>query len=38
MMRDSKLDLKAVAELVGSTTMRTKGTIELLGAKFFGDP
>jgi uncharacterized protein (DUF1697 family) len=35
MMRDSGLDQKAVAELVGSTTMRTKGTIELLDAKFF---
>jgi uncharacterized protein (DUF1697 family) len=35
MMRDSGLDLNAVAKLVGSSTMRTKGTIELLGAKFF---
>jgi uncharacterized protein (DUF1697 family) len=35
MMRESELDQKAVAKLVGSSTMRTKGTIELLGAKFF---
>lgn len=34
-MRDSTLDSKAVADLIGSSTMRTKGTIELLGAKFF---
>jgi uncharacterized protein (DUF1697 family) len=35
-MRDSGLDLSAVAKLIGSSTMRTKGTIELLDAKFFG--
>ena len=34
-MRDSALDLKAVEELVGSWTMRTKGTVELLAAKYF---
>jgi uncharacterized protein (DUF1697 family) len=37
MMRDSGLDQKAVGELIGSSTMRTKGTIELLGAKFFAN-
>jgi uncharacterized protein (DUF1697 family) len=35
--RDSALDTKAIAELLGSTTMRTKGTVELLYAKFFAD-
>lgn len=35
--RESKLDTKAIAQLIGSTTMRTKGTIELLYAKFFAD-
>jgi uncharacterized protein (DUF1697 family) len=35
--RDSELDQKAIARLVGSSTMRTKGTIELLSAKFFAD-
>jgi uncharacterized protein (DUF1697 family) len=31
--RDSKLDTKAIEELLGPITMRTKGTIELLTAK-----
>jgi uncharacterized protein (DUF1697 family) len=35
--RDSRLDLKAVEKLLGATTMRTKGTIELLTAKYFAD-
>jgi uncharacterized protein (DUF1697 family) len=35
--RDSTLDTKAIAKLLGSTTMRTKGTVELLCAKFFAD-
>ncbi|MEX1142794.1 MAG: DUF1697 domain-containing protein [Thermoleophilaceae bacterium] len=30
---DSQLDLKAIAGLVGLTTMRTKGTIDLIAAK-----
>jgi uncharacterized protein (DUF1697 family) len=34
-MRDSGLDLRAIDKLLGSTTMRTKGTIEELVAKFF---
>jgi uncharacterized protein (DUF1697 family) len=34
-MRDSALDLRAIDKLLGSTTMRTKGTIEQLAAKFF---
>jgi uncharacterized protein (DUF1697 family) len=33
--RDSTLDMKAIHKAVGSTTMRTKGTIELLAAKYF---
>jgi uncharacterized protein (DUF1697 family) len=35
--QQSKLDLVAINELVGPTTMRTKGTIEQLAAKFFSD-
>jgi uncharacterized protein (DUF1697 family) len=35
MMRESGLDQKAVGKLIGSSTMRTKGTIELVSAKFF---
>jgi uncharacterized protein (DUF1697 family) len=34
--RDSALDSKAIAKLLGSTTMRTKGTVEALAAKHFG--
>jgi uncharacterized protein (DUF1697 family) len=33
---ESELDRKAVDRLLGPTTMRTKGTVELLAAKFFG--
>lgn len=33
---DSKLDRKALDELLGPTTMRTKGTVELLAGKYFG--
>jgi uncharacterized protein (DUF1697 family) len=33
--RDSGLDDKAIGKLLGPTTMRTKGTVELLAAKFF---
>jgi uncharacterized protein (DUF1697 family) len=32
--RDSGLDLPAIEELIGPTTMRTKGTIEQLAAKY----
>ena len=35
--RDSGLDVKAIEKLLGSTTMRTKGTIDQLAAKFFAD-
>ena len=35
--RDSPLDLKAIDKLLGPTTMRTKGTIDQLAAKFFAD-
>lgn len=35
-MRDAALDLAAVERSVGPTTMRTKGTIELLAAKYLG--
>ena len=34
-MRDSTLDMKAIHKALGTTTMRTKGTIELLAAKYF---
>jgi uncharacterized protein (DUF1697 family) len=34
--RDSKLDTKAIEQLLGPSTMRTKGTLEQLTAKFFG--
>ncbi|MGH2757726.1 MAG: DUF1697 domain-containing protein [Actinomycetota bacterium] len=33
----SALDLAAIEKLLGSTTMRTKGTIEQLAAKYFDD-
>jgi uncharacterized protein (DUF1697 family) len=33
---DSALDRKAIDRLLGPTTMRTKGTVEQLAAKFFG--
>jgi uncharacterized protein (DUF1697 family) len=32
---ESELDRKALDRLLGPTTMRTKGTVELLAAKFF---
>jgi uncharacterized protein (DUF1697 family) len=35
--QESKLDAKAIAKLLGSSTMRTQGTVELLSAKFFSD-
>jgi uncharacterized protein (DUF1697 family) len=36
MMRDTTLDLKALGKLLGQTTQRTKGTMELLAGKYFG--
>ena len=36
-MRDSGLDLKAVAAAVGLYTQRTKGTLDQIAAKFFAD-
>jgi uncharacterized protein (DUF1697 family) len=35
-MSDSDLDLKALATILGSMTIRTKGTIEQIAAKHFG--
>jgi uncharacterized protein (DUF1697 family) len=32
---DSELDRKSIDKLLGATTMRTKGTVEQLAAKFF---
>ena len=32
---DSALDRNALDELIGPTTVRTKGTVELLAAKYF---
>ncbi len=34
-LSDSELDLKALAKAVGPTTVRTKGTIELIAARWF---
>lgn len=34
--QESDLDQKAIERLVGVTTMRTKGTVELIAAKYFG--
>ncbi len=36
-IRDSALNFKGVERLLGSTTMRTKGTIERLAAKYLAD-
>lgn len=36
-MSDSPLDLAALAKIVGPTTIRTMGTIELIAAKYFAD-
>ena len=33
---ESKLDRKALDKLLGPTTMRTKGTVELMAEKYFG--
>jgi uncharacterized protein (DUF1697 family) len=35
--RDSPLDLTAIEKLIGPTTMRTKGTLDQLAAKYFDD-
>jgi uncharacterized protein (DUF1697 family) len=35
-MSDSELDLKALATILGPTTVRTKGTIDQIAAKHFG--
>ncbi len=35
-MSDSDLDLKAIEQALGPTTIRTKGTIDQITAKFFG--
>jgi uncharacterized protein (DUF1697 family) len=34
-MTDSQLDLKAIEKMIGPTTMRTKGTVDELAARFF---
>jgi uncharacterized protein (DUF1697 family) len=36
-LSDSDLDLKAIAALLGPVTIRTKGTIDQIAAKHFGD-
>jgi uncharacterized protein (DUF1697 family) len=36
-IRDSALGMKGIEKLVGSTTVRTKGTLELLAAKYLAD-
>jgi uncharacterized protein (DUF1697 family) len=35
-MVDSELDLKAVEKLIGPNTMRTKGTVDQIAARWFG--
>jgi uncharacterized protein (DUF1697 family) len=35
--QESDLDLKAIDGLLGAMTMRTKGTVEQMAAKYFGD-
>ncbi len=35
-MSDSELDLKALATILGSMTIRTRGTIDQIAAKYFG--
>ena len=34
-MSDSDLDLKAISQVLGTNTIRTKGTVEQMAAKFF---
>ena len=36
-MADSALDLKAIERAIGPTTMRTKGTVEAIAGRYFGD-
>lgn len=36
-MADSGLELKTVDTILGLGTMRTKGTVEMIAAKYFGD-
>jgi uncharacterized protein (DUF1697 family) len=36
-LSDTELDLKLLAKALGPTTVRTKGTIQLIAAKWFGD-
>jgi uncharacterized protein (DUF1697 family) len=36
-MSDSDLDLKAISQVLGTNTVRTKGTVEQMAAKFFGE-
>jgi len=36
-LADTELDLGALAKLLGPTTVRTKGTIELIAARWFAD-
>jgi uncharacterized protein (DUF1697 family) len=35
--QDSELDLKAIWKLLGVMTMRTKGTVDQMAAKFFAE-
>jgi uncharacterized protein (DUF1697 family) len=35
--QESVLDLKVIGELLGAMTMRTKGTVEQMAAKYFAD-
>ena len=35
-MRDSGLDVRGIEKRLGTTTMRTKGTMEQIAAKYFG--
>ena len=36
-MSDSDLDLKAIWQVLGTNTIRTKGTVDQMAAKFFAE-
>jgi uncharacterized protein (DUF1697 family) len=36
--RDAGLDMNQIVDVLGTTTMRTKGTLDLMAAKYFGNP
>jgi hypothetical protein len=36
-MSDSNLDLKGIGQVLGTNTIRTKGTVEQMAARFFAE-